>query len=108
MGYTIADCILIPLLLIGIFFAVRGICRWIRASSREVTDNYRIYRRGVLNPIQVRQEFIDTTGREPTIAEVHDLHEMIESEYRHSRNWLIAAGAGLVGVAAIYHHELNK
>ena len=60
------------------------------ASSccREIIDCIWVARRGVLNPIQVRQQFIDTMGREPTIAEVHDLHQMIKSEYdRASSPW---------------------
>ena len=53
-------------------------------SFLEIMDCIWVTRRGVLNPIQVRQEFIDTMGREPTIAEVHDLYDMIQSEYNQA------------------------
>lgn len=57
--------------------AVRSLFRFLHRCYREIMNCIWVVRRGVLNPIQVRQEFIDTMGREPTIAEVHDLQAIV-------------------------------
>ncbi len=68
---------------------------------REVMDCVWVVRRGVLSPIRVRQEFIETMGREPTIAEVHDLHDMIKSEYHQALLTLgTVVGGAVIGARA--------
>jgi hypothetical protein len=85
--------------------AVRSLFRFLHRCYREIMNCVWVARRGVLNPIQVRQEFIDTMGREPTIAEVHDLHEMIKSEYNQA---LLTLGAVGVGAYTIYRTFCGK
>ena len=92
-------CLILALLVPMVRFAVRRL----RVCCREITDCIRIARRGVLNPIQVRQEFIDTMGRDPTIAEVHDLHEMIESEYHQAMQKLVIFAGIVLGGAWFFH-----
>ena len=109
MGYTIADCILIPLILTGLFFAGRWTIRFLVRSFRaDVIDPYRVYRRGVLDPIQVRQEFIDTVGREPTIEEVHDLHDLIKSEHAQARNHLLLVGSAALATGYAWHRAVHR
>ena len=69
-----------------------------RPVNQTITDAGRIVKRGVLTPEQVRQEFIVTMGREPTIAEVHDLYEMIKSEYNQA--FLTLAESLLLGTSS--------
>jgi hypothetical protein len=76
--------------------------RLVHRCYREVMDCVWIVRRGVLNPIQLREEFIETMGREPTIAEVHDLLEMIQSEYNQAILTLGAVvGGAVIGARAV-------
>ena len=93
-----------PLVVIGI----RAAFRFTRKATQEILDCFYVARRGTMNPIQVRQEFIDTMGREPTIAEVHDLHEMIQAEHQQAVRSLLMVGTGIVGAVALFHRELNK
>jgi hypothetical protein len=83
------------------FFAwlSRSLCR----CFREIMDCVWVLRRGVLNPFQVRQEFIETMGRKPTIAEVHDLHEMIKTEYNQA---MLTLG-GIVAAGYIFHRGVK-
>jgi hypothetical protein len=97
-GNTLASTgfiILVVGVVIPLFIrAVRGLRKFLRT----VMDCIWVARRGVLNPIQVRQEFIETMGREPTIAEVHDLYAMIRSEY----NQAILTLGGIVAAGYIF------
>ena len=77
--------------------------RLVHRCYREVMDCVWIVRRGVLNPIQVRQEFIETMGREPTIAEVNDLHQLIESEYHQAMQKLVIFAGIVLGGAWFFH-----
>ena len=81
--------------------------RLIKRCFREVMDCVWVVRRGVLSPIQVRQEFIETMGREPTIAEVHDLHEMIESEYHQAMQKLLIFAGIVLGSAWLIHRTAH-
>ena len=103
MGYTIADCIIIPLVLFGLYKLVSWFGRTAVQGTREVKDCVRVYRRGVLTVAQVREEFIATTGREPTIQEAHDLQEMIATEHNQARNALIDVGAAIAAVLVLTH-----
>lgn len=107
MGYEIADCILIPLLLVGLFFLVRSLFRLLRKCYQEVRDCFWIAWHGTLTPEQVREEFLDTMGREPTIAEAHDLHDMIQKEHQQAVRGLMLVGGGIVGLAAVLHRSLH-
>lgn len=87
----------------------RYLCRLFYRSYREIMDCIWVAQRGVLNPIQVRQEFIETMGREPTIAEVHDLHQLIESEYRQAMQRLVIFAGIVLGSSWLFrrtaHHS---
>lgn len=92
-------CLILALLVPFIRFAIRRL----RVCYREIMDCVWLVRRGVLNPIQVRQEFIDTMSREPTIAEVHDLHEMIKTEYNQALITVVAVVGGVyLGSSALF------
>ena len=88
---------LIPLFALIFRFVGRGIA--------DIRDNIRIVRRGVLNPIQLRQEFIDTMGREPTIAEVNDLSQLIKTEYDQAVQRLIIIAAVFIGSTWFFHRH---
>lgn len=104
---TIAAFIFLVVVGTAGFFFIRWEIRCFRHGIPEVRDQYRVYRRGVLNPEQVRQEFVATMGREPTIEEVHDLHDLIESEHAQARNGLLAVGGGIVGLIFLFHRALH-
>lgn len=104
-GYEIADAIILPFLAVGLFFLVRFLCRFVRQCYREMRDCIRVYRRGVLTPDQVYQEFVLTTGRQPTVAEVRDLYDMIKAEHDHARNNLLLVGGAVLGTGLLLHEE---
>lgn len=91
-----ALALLTPLL--AAFLRLIGLC------YREVMDCVWVVHRGVLSPIQVRQEFIEAMGREPTIAEVHDLYEMIRSDY----NQAILTLGGIVAAGYIIDRGVKR
>lgn len=94
--------ILIVALLIPFFaWLARSLCRCFRGFM----DCVWVLRRGVLNPIQVRQEFIATMDRDPTMQEVHDLYAMIQSEYNQALISLGAVVGGSYLVSRALHGE---
>ncbi len=99
LGWSGEACVAVALLtpLLAALF------RLLHRCFREVMDCVWVVRRGVLSPIQVRQEFIETVGREPTIAEVHDLYEMIKSEYNHA----ILTLGGIVAAGYIFNRGVK-
>ena len=104
LGWSGEACVAVALLTPLLVRAGRGL----RNFFRVVIDAVWVVRRGVLNPIQVRQEFIETMGREPTIAEVHDLYEMIKSEYHQAVQRLVLFAGIVIGSAWFFHRETHK
>jgi hypothetical protein len=92
----------------GLFFVLRWYLRICWKGVHEVRDCIWVVRAGVPNPIELRHQFIQDMGREPTIAEVKDLHEMLQAEHDKARNGLLAVGGGIVGVFMLFHRELHK
>jgi hypothetical protein len=83
-------------------------CRAVARGVREIRDNIYIVRRGVPDPIWVRNEFIATTGREPTLAEVNDLHQLIESEYHHAMEKLVIVAGIVLGSVWLIHRTAHR
>jgi hypothetical protein len=52
--------------------------------SRSLDESARIIKRGVPSPIDIRLNFIQDTGREPTMEEVAAIHQMLKTEYNQA------------------------
>ncbi len=112
-GFTVLGAMGTLLLIAGIvpllirLFAALG--RFIGRCNREIMDCIRIVRRGVLSPEQVRQEFIQTQGREPTVQEVQALHQMAVTEHNQALlNAGLLAGAFYLGFRAFHHGHAQQ
>lgn len=106
-AFTVLEAVGTVLLAVGVVGLLITLfawfCRAVARGVREIRDNIYIVRRGVPDPIWVRNEFIATTGGEPTLAEVNDLHQLIESEYHHAMEKLVIFAGIVLGGAWFFH-----
>lgn len=78
-----------------------GVVAYTKASWKQLS----IVQRGVPTPQAIRDHFVQTQGREPTIAEVNDLHAMLMREHNQALIGAAILGAGLYGANRAVNHK---
>lgn len=102
-GTTPAACVIYAVALGLAAVVVRFLVKAFLRVDRGLRDAGRVLKGGIPSPEQIRQEFITTMGREPTVLEVQALHQMATSRHNQAAMTLAVIGiGGAVGAYAIH------